>query len=58
MLAWTIYISFLAVPVLLLLPKSSVRAVRVLALLTAVAGLVVTLCGFAQQRSGVLMTVV
>ena len=28
MLAWTIYISFLGVPVLLLLPKGSVRAAR------------------------------
>src|SRR5437879_3105662 len=35
MLAWTIYISFLGVPVLLLLPKGSVRAARSLALLTA-----------------------
>jgi NADH-quinone oxidoreductase subunit M len=57
MLAWTIYISFLGVPVLLLLPKGSVRAARILALLTAVAGLAVTLVGFAQRQSGELVTV-
>jgi NADH-quinone oxidoreductase subunit M len=58
MLAWTIYISFLGVLVLLLLPKSSVRAVRGLALLTAVAGFAVSLCGFWEHRSGELFTVV
>jgi NADH-quinone oxidoreductase subunit M len=58
MLAWTIYISFLGVLALLLLPKSGERGARALALLTAVAGLLVTLCGFAQQRSGILVTVV
>jgi NADH-quinone oxidoreductase subunit M len=58
MLAWTIYISFFGVLVLLLLPKSSVSAARIIALLTVVAGFVVTLCGFAQQRSGALITVV
>jgi NADH-quinone oxidoreductase subunit M len=57
MLAWTIYISFLGVPVLLLLPKGSVRAARILALLTAVAGFAVTLLGFARQQSGELVTV-
>jgi NADH-quinone oxidoreductase subunit M len=57
MLAWTIYISFLAVPVLLLLPKASLRAGRFVALLTALAGFVVTLWGFAQQQSGALVTV-
>jgi NADH-quinone oxidoreductase subunit M len=58
MLAWTIYISFLGVLVLLFLPKGSVHAARILALLTAVAGFAVTLVGFAQQRSGELVTVV
>ena len=57
MLAWTIYISFLGVLLLLLLPKKSVRAASVLALLTVVAGFAVTLCGFATQRSGELVTV-
>ena len=57
MLAWTIYISFLGVMVLLLLPKGSVRAARILALMTAVAGFAVTLVGFVQQQSGELVTV-
>ena len=57
MLAWTIYISFLGVPALLLLPKSSVRAPRILALLIAIAGFGVTAAEFAQQRSGELVTV-
>jgi NADH-quinone oxidoreductase subunit M len=58
MLAWTIYISFFGVLVLLLLPKSSVRAIRGMALLTAVAGFAVTLWGFWEHRSGELFTVV
>jgi NADH-quinone oxidoreductase subunit M len=56
MLAWTIYISFLAVPVLLL-PMVSVRASRVIALLAAMAGLGVTLVAFARQSSGAITTV-
>jgi NADH-quinone oxidoreductase subunit M len=57
MLAWTIYISFLGVLVLLLLPKNSVNAARILALLTAAGGFAVTLCGFIQQQSGELVTI-
>jgi NADH-quinone oxidoreductase subunit M len=57
MLAWTIYISFLGALALLLLPKGSVRAARILALLTAVAGFVLTLAGFVEQRSGELVTI-
>jgi NADH-quinone oxidoreductase subunit M len=57
MLAWTIYISFLGVLVLMLLPRSSVLVARILALLTAVAGFAVTVVSFAQQRSGELVTV-
>src|SRR5882757_9777142 len=57
MLAWTIYISFLGLP-LLLLPKVSVQAARIIAMLVAMGGLAVTLVGFAQQRTGVLVTVV
>jgi len=55
MLAWTIYISFLGV--LLLLPKLSARAARIIALSTAMAGLAVTLVGFAQQSTGTIATV-
>src|ERR1700723_2897928 len=58
MLAWTIYISFLGVLVLMLLPSGSVRATRILALLTTVAGFVITLGGFAEQQSGEVVTIV
>jgi NADH-quinone oxidoreductase subunit M len=57
MLAWTIYISFLGVPVVLL-PKVSVRTARVIALLTAMTGLAVTVVGFAQQPTGTIVSVV
>jgi NADH-quinone oxidoreductase subunit M len=57
MLSWTIYISFLGVPVVLL-PKVSVRAARIIAILTAMTGLAMTLVGFLQQRTGTLVTVV
>jgi NADH-quinone oxidoreductase subunit M len=56
MLAWTIYISFFGVLLLVFLPKGSVRMARVIALLTAVAGFVVTLLGF-SQHSGALAVV-
>ncbi|MEO6806460.1 MAG: NADH-quinone oxidoreductase subunit M [Edaphobacter sp.] len=58
MLAWTIYISFLGVLALLLLPKASVRAARIIALIATVGGLAVTLTAFAQQKSGTIVTVV
>lgn len=57
MLAWTIYISFLGALVLMLLPTGCVRIARVLALLTAAAGFIVTLVGFGQERSGELVTI-
>ena len=38
MLAWTIYISFIGVLVLMLLTRKAVRAARIIALLTAIAG--------------------
>jgi NADH-quinone oxidoreductase subunit M len=57
MLAWTIYISFLGVP-LLLLPKVSPQAARIIALVTAMAALAVTIVGFAQQKTGMMVTVV
>src|ERR1700735_4733836 len=58
MLAWTIYISFLGVLVLMLLPSGSIRVTRILALLTTVAGFVITLWGFAEQQSGEVVTIV
>ncbi len=48
MLAWTIYISFLGVLVLMLLPKGNASAARKVAMLTALAGFVVALAGFVQ----------
>ena len=49
MLAWTIYISFFGVLVLMLLPKGNVRAARTVALLSALAGLAVALAAIAVQ---------
>jgi len=57
MLAWTIYISFAGALALLLLPKGSTTAARVLALLTAVAGFGIALAAFITHRSGEMMTV-
>ena len=49
MLAWTIYISFIGVLVLMLLPREAARAARIIALLTAIAGCVVAFAGAMQQ---------
>src|SRR6201986_3165590 len=58
MLAWTIYISFIGALALMLLPKHSVGTARVLALSTAMAGFIATVVGFAEHRSGELITIV
>ncbi|HXR08374.1 MAG TPA: NADH-quinone oxidoreductase subunit M [Candidatus Acidoferrum sp.] len=50
MLAWTIYISFLGAAGLVLLPPGSRRAARMVALLTALAGLALALVGTAQYE--------
>jgi len=53
MLAWTIYISFLGAAGLLLLPKGSVAAARISALLTAVPDSELrlhTLCNIVPER--------
>jgi NADH-quinone oxidoreductase subunit M len=52
MLALTIYSSFLGMVVLMLLPPGAVRAARVTALLTALAGLTITLITAAQWTPG------
>jgi len=52
MLAWTIYISFLGVLVLMLLPRGNARIARAVALLAAVAGFGVALAGFARFQAG------
>ncbi len=49
MLAWTIYLSFIGVGVLLCLPAARPGAARAVALLTALAGLVVGLCAAAHH---------
>ncbi len=58
MLAWTIYISFLGAAALLLLPKTSVTAARILALLTALAGFALALTAFLQHRTGEMLPIV
>ncbi|HEY4984029.1 MAG TPA: NADH-quinone oxidoreductase subunit M [Verrucomicrobiae bacterium] len=57
MLAWTIYISFFGVLVLMLLPKGNASAARKVAMLSAVAGLLVALAGFVQFKPGEMVTV-
>jgi NADH-quinone oxidoreductase subunit M len=57
MLAWTIYISFLGVLVLMLLPKSDARSARAVALASSVAGLLLALAGIVQYKPGDLATV-
>src|SRR6266702_2472015 len=57
MLAWTIYISFLGAAAMLLLPKGSNTAARILALVTAVAGFKIALAEFLRHRTGEMSTV-
>lgn len=57
MLAWTVYISFLGVLVLMLLPKGKAAAARKVAMTTAVAGLFVALAGFFNFERGEILTV-
>ncbi len=57
MLAWTIYISFLGALVLMFLPKGNAAAARVVALLSATAGLAVGIAGFAQFKAGEIVTI-
>jgi NADH-quinone oxidoreductase subunit M len=57
MLAYTIYISFLGAAILLLLPKGSVVAARILALLTASAGFAIALAVFLTHRTGEMQTI-
>jgi len=57
MLAGTIYISFLGAAAMFLLPKGSINAARILALLTAVAGFAITVVTFLHHPSGELVTI-
>jgi NADH-quinone oxidoreductase subunit M len=58
MLAWTIYTSFIGVGVLICLPPGQARAARVVALLTAVVGLSLSLAGLLSASPGELQTIV
>jgi NADH-quinone oxidoreductase subunit M len=57
MLAWTIYISFLGVLVLMLLPKGNARAARAVALASAVGGFIIALLGYAEFKAGEILTI-
>jgi NADH-quinone oxidoreductase subunit M len=57
MLAWTIYTSFIAVGVLLCLPAAQARAARVVALLTALLGLLLALAGLIGASPGEIQTI-
>ncbi len=57
MLAWTVYISFIGVLALMLLPQGKAAAARKVALFTAVAGLVVAVGGFVEFKAGEIVTV-
>src|SRR5438094_1249620 len=52
MLAWTIYISFIGVALLMLLPSGNARAARTVGLLTALAGFVIALAGVFDGKPG------
>jgi NADH-quinone oxidoreductase subunit M len=57
MLAWTIYISFIGVLVLMLLPKGNAALARKVALVFALLGLGVAIAGFTQFKAGEIVTV-
>ncbi|MEK7676068.1 MAG: NADH-quinone oxidoreductase subunit M [Verrucomicrobiota bacterium] len=52
MLAWTVYISFLGVAVLMLLDPAHKRAARMIGLVTALVGFVIALAGTLQYQAG------
>ncbi|MSU63123.1 MAG: NADH-quinone oxidoreductase subunit M [Pedosphaera sp.] len=52
MLAWTIYLSFLGVVVLMCLPRENARSARWVALATALGGLVLAIGGFLAHKPG------
>src|SRR6185436_16406174 len=58
MLAWTIYISFIGVAVLMLLPKGNSRAARIVAMLAAVGGFVCALSGLFEFKAGEIQSMV
>ena len=58
MLAWTIYITFIGVAVLTLLPKENARLARIVAILTASIGFVIALGGFFAAKAGEIETII
>ncbi len=58
MLAWTIYVSFLGVLALMMLPRQSAQAARLLALAVALAGLGLACAGAACFHPGEIQTIV
>jgi len=52
MLAWTIYISFLGVVLLMCLPRGNARAARLVALASALGGLALAIGGFLAHKPG------
>src|SRR3954465_4833580 len=57
MLAWTIYISFIGVGILMLLPRENARAARIVALTAAILGLLAAAGGALQTSAGEMGTV-
>jgi NADH-quinone oxidoreductase subunit M len=57
MLAWTIYISFLGALALFLVPKGKALAARIISLVTAIAGLAITVIAVSHYTPGQLITV-
>ena len=57
MLAWTVYISFFGVLVLMLLPKTAVREARAVGFFSALGGLLVALVGFLDFKAGEILTI-
>jgi len=51
MLAWTVYISFIGVAILMLLPRGNARLARLVALVAALAGLAAALGGVFQSKA-------
>ena len=52
MLHWTIYISFIGVVALMLMPRDQARAARIVALLTALGGFAIALDGTLRGAAG------
>jgi NADH-quinone oxidoreductase subunit M len=56
MLAWTIYLSFIGVAILMCLPREKPRAARIIALLMASLSFLVALSGVFEAKSGEIQT--